>query len=428
MKTKFEEFKEKYPAIKIDEESYTRRLFIDDGSGPVPYQEEEKNKYTIKGIKGLDGVTGLEDFEFVLYEETDFDALDNILESGLIFFNDFLGMACGSVVEVPLSNLGRGPIRRNRHDQKDLVEVNINYHNNQLSIKLMLLELEETKVGALSSTILDLRLPNRLPVVTIEGLEKPTSAGLESDIRNVLNSVLFDIQCTYGMTLGTTNIEKYKFRRRATRRLTPLPSQPINLLYKNYIPELLEYHHTADSVDYLPFKYICYFHVVEYFMDKSAYELVSKRVKQILMRPDFHLKSNAYIAEAVNIFKKENERYTSDKNKINRVFQQFIDRDSIKKFISDNNLASQFEIEKTIICSKPLKLPAINFENDNNFFDTLTRRIYSLRCSIVHSNPDFDENKAVPFSPTIENIDFLREEIDLIKEISKTIIIHSVQQ
>lgn len=74
---------------------------------------------------------------------------------------------------------------------------------------------------------------------------------------------------------------------------------------------------------------------------------------------------------------------------------------------------------------KPLKLPKVDFNSDSNFFGNLTKRIYSVRCSIVHSNPDFDETKAIPFVPTTKNMEILRMEIELVLQISRTIIIGS---
>jgi hypothetical protein len=53
-------------------------------------------------------------------------------------------------------------------------------------------------------------------------------------------------------------------------------------------------------------------------------------------------------------------------------------------------------------------------------------RIYKLRCSIVHSNPDFDEKKAIPFVPSATNLQKLAHEITLIEEVAKMIITGTV--
>ncbi len=153
--------------------------------------------------------------------------------------------------------------------------------------------------------------------------------------------------------------------------------------------------------------------------------MVSDYIKKLILKPDFHTKTNHYVGQAINFFKKENDRYTSDKIKIERVLAQFINREELKTYLETIELKEHFEKDVELNCSKPLKLSKIDFGNDANFLQNLTRRIYSIRCSIVHSNPDFDDTKAIPFTPTPVNLDILRIEMELIYEIARTIIVES---
>ncbi len=101
--------------------------------------------------------------------------------------------------------------------------------------------------------------------------------------------------------------------------------------------------------------------------------------------------------------------------------------DEIRELLNDTQLEDHFENEVEFHSHKTLTLPAIKFDNENDFYLTLSKRIYSMRCSIVHSNPDFDENKAIPFTPTEENLHELRKEIALVKEIAKTVLAGSAE-
>ena len=153
--------------------------------------------------------------------------------------------------------------------------------------------------------------------------------------------------------------------------------------------------------------------------------MVAEQVKQLLLKPDFHLKTDNYINKAINIFKKENEKHLTDKIKLTRVLQHFIVMDEFYEYLEEIELLTHFTKEEIFNCSKPLKLPAIDFSNENIFFQTLTNRIYAIRCSIVHSNPDFDETKAVPFVHTTENVRKLNTEMALVYEVSRNIIVKS---
>src|SRR5699024_9124286 len=125
---------------------------------------------------------------------------------------------------------------------------------------------------------------------------------------------------------------------RRRQRFSDIPKEKINLVFKKYIPELIQYFHLAEKVDYLPFKFICYYHIIEYFSDKSAYHLVSNEVKKLLLKPDFHINTDSYVNQAINLFKKENDKYTGDKVKIERVIKQFIDREDLKESLTQLEL------------------------------------------------------------------------------------------
>ena len=36
-------------------------------------------------------------------------------------------------------------------------------------------------------------------------------------------------------------------------------------------------------------------------------------------------------------------------------------------------------------------MPGVDFRDEAEFFGTITKRIYTLRCAIVHANPEFEE-------------------------------------
>ena len=146
-------------------------------------------------------------------------------------------------------------------------------------------------------------------------------------------------------------------------------------------------------------------------------------MKHLLLKPDFHLKTDNYINQAINIFKRENEKHLTDKIKLTRVLQQFVSMAEFQEYLEAINLMTHFKQEQIFNCSKPLKIPALDFTNELVFFQSLTNRVYAMRCSIVHSNPDFDETKAIPFVHTSENVFRLNVEMALVYEISRNIIV-----
>lgn len=418
MKEKLNELIKKYPSLKIEEDKYISYQY-EEVDGKETYKEIPQTRYL------LSGVPDNEDIVFVLINYDQVDGLENFLESKPLLFKDFLGLTCKDYIEVQLATVGRAPGLYRWHEEGKPIDISMNFFGNDLSVRIESSP-KESLLNFVSSIMRGVRSRSKNISLKIYNFKKHTQEGAENDTRNVLNSILFDIEYTYSMAFETVNVENLKLKRRFGRRPgLKVPNDAIELVYKRYIPELIEYYHIGEKVDYLPFKYICYFHIIEYFMDKSAYSLVAKKVKQLISKPDFHTKSNEYIAQAINIFKKENDKYTADKIKITRVFNEFIERDEVNSYLDEIGLLDHFSQEVTLNCRKPLKVSAIKFDADQAFFESLTKRIYSLRCSIVHSNPEFDESKAIPFAPIPENMEFLRKEINLIMEISRNIIVKS---
>jgi hypothetical protein len=411
-------FKTEFPALIIENQEIQLYLFED--------EIEERKTYQL--ISGFDGNSSL---QVRIENEEELENLSIFLRNKPFIFNDFLAIKYDTTIEILLTNISfRNSIRTTDLDDanKDnfkIIDVGLNYHKNELDISLQV-GFNNNFLPSFASLIRGrMRYLRRKPIILkIKNYQKPTVEGIENDTRNILNSVLFDIEYNYDIALETINIESLNRRVfRSKRKTNQLPKEKINLVYKKYIPELIQYFHIAEKVDFLPFKFICYYHIIEYFSDKSAYHLVSSEVKKLLLKPDFHLKTDDYVTTAINLFKRENDKYTGDKNKVERVFKQYIIRDELKEILTELDIIENFSKEVILDCNKPLKLPAINFNQDGNFYSELTKRIYMVRCSIVHSNPDFDESKAVPFNPTPNNIEKLRIETELIMEIARKIIV-----
>ena len=416
MEDKLKAFKEEFKKLNIESREYKFSF--------GPSDEEIGIEYF---ITGLDGNPNLQlNFD----NEEELQKISEVLRKKVFVFNDFLAIKYDNTIEILLTTISfRTSLRKYKPSEDDnyrLFEIGLNYHKNELNIFLEVGE-HDSILPQLANYIRGGFRYSRNPIILkIENYTKPSTEGVENDVRNIINSVLFDIEYNYDIALETINIEGLLRRiARRKRKFNELPESKINLVYKKYIPELIQYFHIAEKVDFIPFKFICYYHIIEYFSDKSAYHLVSNEVKKILLKPDFHLKTDYYVTSAINLFKKENDKYTGDKIKIERVLKQYINREEIKETINEIDLLENFSKEIILECNKPLKLPAINFESDGNFYNELTKRIYTVRCSIVHSNPDFDESKAVPFNPTPKNIEKLRVETELIMEIARKIIVES---
>lgn len=411
MEKKIKKLKEKFDYLKIDKIE-EEDLFVEEGETPELWVY-----YNISNFNGN------KDISLTFTEPSQVEELIKVLSLEPVILDEYLGVKYQNKYEIVVTPIGRFT---GFYLRKKTFEIILNYYKNELKITI------ENKIEDLPASYFNNALNRNNPgkrnfVLTIENLTKHTSEGVNMDLRNIINSVLFDFEYSFNLAFEAIELNSINKRiPRLRRPALPIPTAPINFTYKNYIQELIQYFHLSEKVEYIPFKYLCYFHIIEYFSDKSAYYVVAEQVKHILLKPDFHLKTNNYINQAINIFKRENEKHLTDKIKLTRVLQHFINIDEFKEYLETIKLFDHFTKEQTFTCSKPLKVPGIDFANDSTFYQSLTNRIYAVRCSIVHSNPDFDETKAVPFVHTTENVIKLNIEIAVMYEISRNIIVKSI--
>jgi len=411
MEEKIQKLQEKYKYLKV-EKVEEEDIFAEEGEVP-----EIDIFYTISNFNGNKNIT------LTLTTEEQIEELDIVLTKEPVLLDEYLGVKYNDKYEIVLTPINTRYLTYQLRKQS--FDVIVNYFKNELNIKI------ESNVDGLPSIYFNNHLNRIGPgrrnfILTIENYRRASPEGVNLDLRNILNSVLFDFEYSFNIAFEPIELNSLNRRiPRLKRPSLPLPNHPINFTYKKYIQELIQYYHLSEKVDHIPFKYLCYFHIIEYFSDKSAYFVVAEQVKHLMLKPDFHLKTDNYINQAINIFKKENEKHLTDKIKLTRVLQQFISMNEFYEYLDALKLLEHFKQEQTFQCSKPLKIPALDFTNESTFFQSLTSRIYAMRCSIVHSNPDFDETKAVPFVHTTENVFRLNIEMALVYEVSRNIIVKS---
>ncbi len=415
MKKEFEKVIKKFPNLKLEE---VEQKFL--------FDEELEIHHHLH----INGLQGNPDLTILIRAEDEIKTVLEIPLEEIFVFKDFLGIYNDKKVEVILTDIGFRSFLNEKRLEKSPIEIRINYKKSELKIKIQLVQ-EETSLKFIANHIRGAFRGRfkRAIVLSIENFSNISLENLETETKLLLNSILFDIEYNFNLTFEVVNINSIQRRlRKRPKARYEIPNEEIELTYKKYVPELIDYFHTGEKVDYIPFKFVCYFHIVEYFQDKSAFFIVREKLKNIMQKPDFSLNVNFYVTQALNIVKQESEKHQTDKIKIQKVFKQFLELEEIKQFLIDEELFDLFSKETTLDCSKPLVLPALDFSTDTRFIETLTNRIYSMRCSIVHSNPDFDDKKAVPFIATLDNMEKLRFEVELIMEVAKTIILKSTEK
>lgn len=364
-----------------------------------------------------------EEIKLIVIDSEDLQSFKNLLTNNN-YFKNYLGNFNNEFIDLLVYKINSEKLFFGNHVNS--LELELFFKGKKLNIELS----QNLKDNLVKDFIKIYNGPKNLnsqpTILRIKGFSLNNSNLEEEEIRLLLNSVFFDIKCLRNEYFEVYNYhylsENYKNNKSLFKKVK---GNKHKLVFKNLIPELIDYFKVADQISYLPFKFLCYYHILEYFLDKSAHLAIKRKLDAVLYQPDFDANSNSYIDEILIAFKEEGDRLKSDKIKIQRVLQEFLDREKIVGFIKALELKEHFYCNQKFEFQTEVNLAPIKTDTDSQLFKTLADRIYAIRCSIVHSNPDFGVKKGVPFVSTSSNLLILEKEIFLLEEIARTLIIKS---
>jgi hypothetical protein len=365
------------------------------------------------------------ELKFYIRESKELDVFEKTLSSDFKLYEEISAIETPKFLDVYLSpiNISYRHLYTKKEEYLTLLKGKMSYYGNELEF-----EITYNPQNCLLKDVIDIiqgtfiNMPKNIFIIGITGFTKPTSQGKVEDLKKILKSILFDFEYTYDYAFELVDIETFRKIGRSTRKDSKaLPKEQIQFVYKDYVEELIEYFHIAEKIDFLPFKFLCHYHILEYYSDKSAHKVIKEKILKLVQKPDFHQNSDEYIHETINFLKSQSETKAPDKVKLKRVLKNYVDPIKLESKIKDKGLEEHFSNDKILKLKEDLTLKALVFEEKFNW-DNLVDRIYAIRCSIVHSNPEFESSKAMPFISTDENLDIIDSEIKLLYEISKQLI------
>lgn len=390
--------------------------------------EEDGTEYlTCSGFKNI------EDIEFVLDQNEHFRKWLSLDFDSIIFLSKYYGFLHDGKIEISISRRTRGfgpplnayfrrivdGISIDNTDDELIFSWHMNYFNNDLKIYY-----NENHSDTFKDIFPRLGREHRRFVyrserdaIFIEGYNFSTVEKLEEDLDEIFTCLFSETYFIFGFIIEPIPIFAMERKVKAIKRQRiSIKDFPVEIIYKKYNPELFEYIKSAEGVRYPPFRFFSFFQIIEYYCDRSTYKLFSEKLKEMMLKPDFHFKIDEYLPKAIKLFRSGAPNIVAERKKIYNVLKEFIDIADFKEYFKDNK-----SIATSIVFSNKLELPKIKFDNVNTFLNTLTTRIYKLRNSIVHSNPDYDEERAKPLIPTRADLYSIEDEIELIKYIANRI-------
>lgn len=248
----------------------------------------------------------------------------------------------------------------------------------------------------------------------------------KSDFQDLVDSFIFNIN--YNTDIGirqTYNLETVQDRRRANRFRNEAINEidPPKRIYKK---ELIEQYNMA-SISEDPFiKYLCYYHILEHFYESVYNEEIVKIVKEYLTSPSFSIKKQKEILKLIDAIKDKlkcnRENFEGNELKaLELVIKKFINLNTLKNNICNINteLVEYYDKQKVPFSQG---IP-VNFNDTDNLYKNLAKRIYITRNSLVHyKSNDLTLKEKRIYRPFDDRKDLLKE-VPLIRILAEEVII-----
>lgn len=179
-----------------------------------------------------------------------------------------------------------------------------------------------------------------------------------------------------------------------------------------YDSDLVSYYNRAIHLPKSSFKYLAFFQVLECIFDEVYLSETIQDTRAILNSDSFHPNNTENIHSLIKII----ERFGKEQNDRTKI------RLILEKYFKMNLHDDAYLLAYSNISSILIDLKYINNESDMKDLQKLGNIVYDIRNEYTHSNRKFPKKK----ENTVE-IDKLDEQIELIRLISKTIIINYIK-
>ena len=172
-------------------------------------------------------------------------------------------------------------------------------------------------------------------------------------------------------------------------------------------------------------KYLSFYHILEYFYENIFIEDQISKAKEIISDVGFSYKRKTDIAKLIkNIQSKaiDKDVAINEKTALSLLIQKHIKQEQLKERLIERYEQDFLEELKRKVEFSDGNIIIFSNEDEKQYIDSLTNRIYKTRNAIVHSKESFTEGKKNNKYQPIKDDKELFTEIELIQVIAEIII------
>ncbi|WP_125789917.1 hypothetical protein [Amycolatopsis sp. WAC 01375] len=261
------------------------------------------------------------------------------------------------------------------------------------------------------------RTLGRIPSIKLFGVEFTTHDEALRATEKIVNSILFDLDLCTGLAFSMT-----KQRPRRGFREDRDPVQPVHPS-RVYAEEALSLYAFGRSANGMPIQqFLAFYQTLEYFFSTYWEKGQAEYLRSQLSDPRFRTDDNDKLTRIIRRIKGDGNRGVGEREQLERVIEGCISDEDLREFISsDSNREVVLGDRKLLLGVDPVALQ----DKNRTVISQAAKRIYQIRCRIVHGKQDGGGDNAPPLLPSSDEEGLLWHDIDLVQLLAQKALIAS---
>lgn len=370
-------------------------------------------------------------------------SISNIRKAGIIlehkfenykFISGYNGICSyeNEYIEVLINSLDKSSIQKmyerlfNLDNSKNYIN-NISYENDT-KLELACNSCESLNIAISISPISDIaktllgNIQDDSISLKISGLNITQQDQTVSYLEKYANSIFFQIDLVLGLPLTVQRIQTQEENILQQNKQTTLD---IKYPVCQYDKEALSLYWYARSANRMPLlQYLAYYQVIEFYFSTYSQIKATRTIQNFMKTPGFNIHNDNDIIKVLNIAKSSFGRgFITEIYQLEATLKECIQISLLKEFFEKNERLKSFLTTKK---NKKLDLEPLDFnDNDEMLINSIAKRIYDVRCRIVHTKNENDFDNAKSIYPFTQEANLLNCEIELIHYVAKRVLVAS---
>jgi len=224
----------------------------------------------------------------------------------------------------------------------------------------------------------------RPTTIRVSGANVKTHADAIKVVKGLMSTVCFQLDSITGLPL-----QLLAEQQEPSKRHNGFTDEPVSIpkFEYTYDVEALSLYWNAKALTGMPLgQYLAFYQTIEFYYTVYSYRDAQLRIKNLLKDPRFDVGKDKDLSKILNIVKFNNSSnsFGNELDQLKATLKHCVDSQEIEDFIKLEGMEKEVFNNKQV---KKLAKSSINlqYEDADVLFSDIAKRIYEIRCRIVHT-------------------------------------------